>query len=258
MIKSKTTLLLFAIILFAITVKSENPCGIMYPSHDTTNWGIGFIRIPINKIVALKGLTVKSGKECYVGNGEIRSFQEKIQKIDQNDFVYLGGYDYMLIKVYQIKDTKYRICAKTIDGGVWVEYDELASEDFMFTTYLAFLTKTKNFINYYGRGNSPSHINIGINLINSCLNLRSFPSTDSTIITCLKNNESNGRKITHIELLEIRNGWARAIARESVFNGAENSNAEGCSFKVVNEYEGYFKVMVDNGRPNIWYTVSSY
>jgi hypothetical protein len=58
--------------------------------------------------------------------------------------------------------------------------------------------------------------------------------------------------------LEIRNGWAWAIARESIFNGAKNSDAEECSFKVLNEYEGYFKVMVDNGRPNIWYTVSSY
>ena len=256
--KSKIVLLLIVIISFAINVKSENPCGIMYPSHDTTTWGIGFIRIPISKIVALKGYTVKSGKECYVGNGEIRSFQEEFLKIAQNDFVHLGGYDYMLLKVYQIKDTKYKICAKSIDGGVWVEYDELASVDLMFTTYLAFLTKTKNFINYYGRSNSPSHINIGINLLNSCLNLRSFPSTDSTIITCLKNNESNGRKITHIELLEIRNGWARAIARESVFNGAENSDDEECSYKVVNEYMGYFKVMIDNGRPNIWYTVSAY
>ena len=103
-------------------------------------------------------------------------------------------------------------------------------------------------------------MNIGVNLLHSCLNLRTHPSLDSAIVVCLKNNETEGAAITHMELFEIRDGWAWVLVRESVPNVSTNDDSDGeeCSFKVVNEYQGHVKVLDDAGRPNIWYAVTAY
>lgn len=254
-------LLTISILVFTNYTRAENPCGIMYPSHDSTSWGIGFIRIPINEVSALKGPCPGTQQICYIVNGEIRFSTDEHTKINSFDYVFCGGYDYMLLKVYQIKDTKYQVCIHSVDGGIWVDFDEFSNDGFKFNTYLTFLNNNRNYLNNYSNTgkNTYGYINIGVNILRSCLNLRAYPSVDSTIVTCLKNNEMTHGIFTHIELLEIRDGWARILARESVSNLDEN-NPDGteCSFKVVKEHQGYVKVLDDKGRPNIWYAVTAY
>jgi len=253
-------LISLVILIFTNYLTAENPCGIMYPSHDSTNWGVGFIRIPINNISALKGTCSFTQKTCYVVNGEIRILNEDFPKINPYDYVYYGGYHHMLLKVYQIKDTKYQICNRSIDGGIWVDFDDFSEDGFKFNTYLNFLSNDKNYPNIYENSSkSTGHMNIGVNLVDSCLNLRVYPSLDSTIVTCLLNNEMNHNTLTHIDLLEIRDDWARVLVREFVSSiDVNNPDGTECSFQVVKEFIGYVKVLDDKGRPNIWYAVSAY
>lgn len=246
------------IIVLTINAKSENPCGVMIPVNDTTTWGIGFIRANIKE--TFRGFLSNAKEECFIGNSEIFFALDNRPKINNLDFVYLGGYSTILYKVYQIKDTKYNICANSIKGGVWVEFDDLSKNGLDFETYVSFIGKYKNSIGFNANEKVGRHVNMGVNLFSSCLYLRDAPTTEGKIITCLKNNlqEDSNRTTTHIEVQEVIDGWAYIIARIYIFDGNENSNPDGCAATVIKEFTGYVKIIGKKGIPNIWYTTSSY
>ena len=249
----RTTIVAIIIAFLISSVKSENPCGVMFPVKDTTNWGIGFIKANIK--VKFKGFQTNTNQKCYIGNGEIVFNNDTRPKISELDFVYLGGYSTSIYKVFQVKDTKYNICANSIKGGVWVEFDDLAKDGLSFETYISFIAKNKNIIDYYSNERVGWHVKMGVNLISSCLNLRDQPSIDGKIITCLKNNlelDSN-YTTTHIEIQGVTNGWAYIIARLYIFDGNDFDNPDGCATTVIKEYTGYVKIIGKNGIPNIWY-----
>lgn len=256
--------ILFPVLLMLLlnfSTRSENVCGTMYPCQDTTSWGIGFIRMPLNNAVFIQTVTVKNGEKGTICNGILRFKDKKEQKINETDYVFLGGYGYILLKVYEIENTRYKICTTTFDGGLWVEFDELSSHGLNFDTYLSFINKNKNNPKYYETAYGNGHINIGVNLLHSCLNLRTEPSLDGKIVTCLKNNMTTKTEdpITHLEVLYVTGNWALVMAREYVYDAANDDAGEGCAFKVIKEYRGYVKIIDEKtGRPNIWYAVSSY
>lgn len=248
------SILLFLSIFFSTVVKSENPCGVMYPSEDTTSWGIGFIRMNLSSHYKMKGYSIIGNSVCYVGGGEITFSNENSPKLSQQDFVYYANYNTILLKVYKIVDTKLMVGINTIKGGVWIEFDELYRLGYDFNTYLSLLANDGNYFRYQDENPlKRSYIKIGVNLLESCLNLRTEPNIHSKIITCIKSEAS-----TRIELLSIENGWANVLVR--YFTGESNNgdNPDGCPSTLTKEYNGYVKVMDSRGRPNIWYALSSY
>lgn len=247
--------LVILLVILTTKVKSENPCGTMFPSRDSSSWGIGFIHIPAN--VFVKGITTKTKQTCYVGNGVISFGKDNAPKIDEKDMIYMHSKPGMLLKVFQIKDTKYKICVNSNDEPVWVDFDDLSSKGIIFRTYLSALNVNAVTDDFF---QSIRWVNIGVNLLNSCLYLRTEPSIQSDKITCLNNNnrfDETGR-ITHMEIIYIQDDWARVIAREYVYDLEKDELGDGCAFKVVNEYTGFVKAVDDNGRPNIWYAMSGY
>jgi len=93
---------------------SENPCGVMIPSSDTTNWGLGFIKMNIKDII--KGSTVLGNKDCYVGNGEVVFNNVTKSAIVPLDYLFFCDYTTVLLKVLEINNTKYKICTQTVEG----------------------------------------------------------------------------------------------------------------------------------------------
>jgi hypothetical protein len=253
------SILIFAtsFLLLSLQGNAENPCGVMYPVNDSTAWGLGFIRIPANSADFIRGVTVKEGKECFVG-GKISFDNNNRPEIVPADYVWLGGYEFLLLKVYEISGTRYKICTNTIKGGIWVEFDELSNQGISFTTYLSFLCRNRNFVTYKA-GFNPNHINIGVNLLHGCLNLRVEPSLKGKVITCIKaNSQETYNNHTHIEMLNSNsNGWAEVLVRDYVLEKTDEEEI-GCNFKVVKEYKGFLKILDEKGRPNIWYAVSAY
>jgi len=244
---------IFGIIL-ASNAKSENPCLVMIPNPDTTNWGIGLIVSNLNDKV--EGFTVKSKSECFIIDKKIVLINSGFKsEVVNSDYIYHCGY-----KVYQIKDTKYLICLNSIEGGIWIDFDKLSETGHHFETYLSFIATNKNILNVYSNIKTGTHVNMGVNLINSCLNLRSEPSIESKIIACLPNNlqKNSNHTTTHLEIQFVINGWAYLIARTCIFDGDDTDNPDGCAITVIKEYVGYVKVIGDGGRPNLWYGLSGY
>jgi hypothetical protein len=209
----------------------------------------------------IKGISISTNQRCYVGKGEITFSNENRPKINPSDYLYYGNNHTILLKVFGIEGTKYKICTNTLKDGIWVEFDELASIDLKFNTYLSLLANDRNnFYIYYESSSRRSYINIGVNIYNSCLYLRKEPNINGKIVTCIQNNLENPSHvgITHLEIQSVVDGWADVIVRDFGITGDEYENPDNCPSSVINEFRGFVKVMDDNGRPNIWYALSAY
>lgn len=230
----------------------------MTPVNDTTSWGIGFIRANVKG--TFRGFLSSTDQVCYIGNGKIAHDNETRPKIVQTDYVFLCDYSTLLYKVYQINGTRYNICANSIAGGVWVEFNDLSKSGLAFDTYVSYMGKNKNMFENNPNEKVGIHINMGVNLLASCLNLRDQPSTEGKIITCLQNNldDKPNFATTHLVIQEVIDGWARVMARIYIFDGNEADNPDSCAATVIKEYYGYVKVIGKNGIPNIWYATNAY
>jgi hypothetical protein len=253
----KLSILVFISIL-TTSAYSENPCGVMIPCSDTTNWGLGCIKMNFKDII--KGSTVIGNKECYVGNGEIVLNSVIKSAIVPLDYLFFCDYSTILLKVLEINNTKYKICTQTVEGGIWVEFDEFSAKSLQFVTYISMIEKFKNFIPYNTYEKTVRNVNVGVNLYNSCLNLRNEPNTSGEIIACLKNNlgEDPQHTTTHLQIQEVKDGWAYVIARILIYDTEKADHPDECATLVVREYQGYVKIIGKNGIPNIWYATSSY
>lgn len=253
----KSIIGLVIISLLFINAKSENPCGVMTPNSDTSSWGIGFVRLNIKD--QIKGLT-QDNKECLVGNGLIILENTVKVSIENTDFLYLADDNTVLLKVREGINNKYRIGTNSIKGGVWLELNELQSNSLHFETYYSFIQKHKNQIKHGINEKTERHINMGVNLLKSCLHLRDEPSINGKILTCLQNNLQNDPKhtTTHLEIKNVKNGWAQITTRIFVYDEDKDPQPDECAITLIKEYVGYVKVIGNNGIPNIWYALSAY
>jgi hypothetical protein len=253
----KSIIGLVIISLLFINAKSENPCGVMTPNSDTSSWGIGFIRL--NSKVQIKGLT-QDNKECLVGNGLIILENTVKASIENADFIYLADVNTVLLKVREVINNKYRIGTNSIKGGVWIELKELQTISLNFETYCSFIQKYKNIIRLDNNDKKGRHINMGVNLLKSCLYLRDEPNVDGKIITCIQNNLHDDPKhtTTHLEIQKVVNGWAQVKVRIYVYDEEKDPQPDECAITLIKEYLGYVKVIGNKGIPNIWYAISAY
>jgi hypothetical protein len=242
------TILVGALLIFnsAVFAQLGGPCDVMGP-QDSTDWGIGVIRWYDHYF---KGVNV-GNKTFAIANDSIRQIGSKAIRIAYADVIRVGHLDNQFLKVFEIKNTQYKVLVNTIEGGLWVDFNQLDSEGVSFHTYYSILFHD----NPNGIGQWRNNLrSLGVNLFESCLNLRTAPSTESKIVRCIEKNVSD-LKFHRISIVSHEEAWAFVLVHEYVYAG---DGGEGCEYKVQNEFQGWVKAIDDKGRPNLWFGLSSY
>lgn len=230
---------------FKIYGQLDEVCGIMGP-QDSTEWGIGAIRWEKDKY--LKAYSERLKIFYTISSSTIRLDNSTKIPVERTDIIFAEHYGNIFLKVFEIKNTKYKVLTNSIEGGLWIDFDDLNSNGLVFNTYYSIL------FNDNLKGSRPS---LGVNLFKSCLNLREEPSINSKILKCFSKNVS-GRKFHKISIQHFREAWAFIIVQEYVAIADNENFGEGCGFKVENEYRGWSKIIDEKGYPNVWYGLTKY
>src|SRR5688500_18281369 len=130
------TILLGALLIFYSSAFAQlgGPCDIMAP-RDTTDWGIGVIRWYDKYFKALD----RQDEAFVIGQVSIYKVGSAGIPISHADVAYAGYIDYRFLKVFEIKNTLHKVLVNTIEGGLWVDFDQLNSNGVTFNTYYSIL-----------------------------------------------------------------------------------------------------------------------
>jgi len=226
--------------------------------QDSGDWGIGICYFPekskipfyFNKNDSIAGYIIrpKNNKLKLEFLNDSTAFQ-----INFNDFNWIGHTNAYLLKVYGvINENYYKVFCQSDSKGVLIKIDELEQfglEYFDYKSLILYPTKIdlpKELAEYLG------FANIGLNLYKSCINLRKGPSTEFEIIKCLKSNDWDDNGMTEMRIIEIKGSWAKIEAETFTWGGGE------CDFTKDKDWIGWIKAIDENGKPNIWYSITSY
>lgn len=226
-------------------------CGIMEP-RDSTEWGIGVIKWESE--VYVKGYNDKTKTTFVIGASTIRLDNTNTIELKRADILFAGHYGNVFFKVFEVKNTLYRVLVNSIDGGLWIDFNELNSKGLTFNTYYSILFNDKPGINENWRSSLGS---LGVNLFKSCLNVRNEPSTSGKIVKCISKNV-NDNAFHSVSIQYHQEAWAFIIVKEFVAILDNGEFGEGCAYKVQNEFRGWAKVIDDKGYPNLWFSMTKY
>lgn len=225
----------FLALNFNVYAQFGEVCGIMEP-RDSTEWGIGAIKW--ENAISIKGYNDKTKTTIAIGvPGSV--------EIQRADVVYAGHYGNAFLKVFDTKSSSYKVLANSIDGGLWIDINELKSKGLAFQTYASIMFNDK----------LPG--TLGVNLFKSCLNLRAEPSINGKLIKCISKNVSENA-FHHITIQRHKEAWAFIVVQECVSTPDNVDFGEGCGYKVQNEIRGWAKVIDDKGYPNLWFSLIKY
>ena len=244
-------LFILLLLIYSNSIFADTPCEIMFPSKDTSSWGIGLTHQ--NRVI--KGTTCHTNEFVFIGKGIIRISKDSTIQPDERDYTRMGyNNENYLLKVFQISGTKYKVCSYSMKESIWIDFNDLKAKNIHFNTYFSLMSPRAKNINDYIYIISQA-VPIGVNLPNSCINLRTEPSLNGEIVTCLRANSYNEDRETHIEikLIDFYKNWAYISTTEYIYDEENDESGEGCSFKVINKKIGYVKAFDKSGRPNIWY-----
>lgn len=253
-------IIIISILSFGFSyIPVENICSIMFPRGGDEDWGIGAIFIPDNfeaniykdiegnKFGKLKTLNRnvrlrdKNGKELGFKNGELE---------------YLGHSTIEVIKVKESESKNYfKVMWKTSKDGFFLNKKEMEEKGAIFYQYKELLFNDS--IPFKNKGFN-DWVNIGVNLEKNCLNLRTYPSKNSTKIKCILGNDWELPYHTHMKILETKNNWAKVEITEYFYDAKSDESGEGCTFFERNKKIGWLKAIDENGFPNIWFSLTSY
>jgi hypothetical protein len=224
------------------------PCSIMVP-QDSTDWGIGVIKWERDKY--LKGINQQS-KVFIVEQFTIREDNSTAIQIEGADILHAGHYGNVFLKVFEIKNTSYKILSNTVEGGLWIDFNEINSKGLTFNTYYSILfNDNPNSVGSWR--NAPG--SLGVNLFKSCLNVRTEPSTNGKVVRCISRN-INDIKFHRISIEYHKEAWAFITVNEYASDSGDVG--EGCQYKLLNEFRGWAKLIDDKGYPNLWFSVTNY
>lgn len=227
--------LLLLTVNFNVYAQFGEVCRIMEP-RDSTDWGIGAIRLKNG--ASINGYSDKTKATIIIGvPGSI--------EIQRTDVVYVGDYGNIFLKVFETKSTCYKVLANSIDGGLWIDVNELKSKGLAFHTYASILFNDK----------TPG--TLGVNLFKSCLNLRAEPSPNGKLIKCISRNV-NDNAFHKISIQHHKEAWAFIVVQECVADPSNADFGEGCGYKIQNEIRGWAKVIDTKGYPNLWFSLTKY
>jgi len=174
-------------------------------------------------------------------------------KINYNDFNWIGQTSADLLKVYgKINENYYKVFSQSSMNGVLIKIDELNEFGLEFFDYKSLILNPTKINLPEEMARNLGFANIGLNLYKSCINLRQGPSTSDTIITCIKSNDWNNMKHTHMKIIERNGFWAKIEATTYIWEDGE------CDCREFKKSKGWIKALDENGRPNIWYSITSY
>ena len=99
---------------------------------------------------------------------------------------------------------------------------------------------------------------IGVNLPNTCLNIWSGHSVNSSIIGCVHSNDNHPIGESRIEVIEQKNEWIkiRAINLYYVDDPGKEKGPDwgACPNTIHSELTGWIKIVDEKGFPKIWFS----
>ena len=255
----KKLIILIIVILNISQTYGENPCGIMTPQN-SGQWGDGFIWFALNSKVTIYNKP-NGDKVGTLTRGEYGSLifekanSQKNFEINQKDLVRAGHVWVTLLKVYKNKSDFLNILTQTENSGFWINLKE-HNKEIQFLTYRTIILTPQ-----HGPTELQDRVreaNIGVNLTQTCLNLRKEGDGNSEIIKCIPSNKIEQSEHTHLKILETKDDWAKVEVTVYEYDSENDESGEGCSFRQTEKITGWVKAVDENGFPNIWYSITGY
>jgi hypothetical protein len=240
----------------------ENICGTMYPRTGSKDWGDGGYIIPKNFEVSLFSDTVgtKVGKLKTV-DGYLSLFDKADKQVNYNyylwDIEYIGHPSLQVLKIKSVSNSNYVKCFwNNFPEGRFFDKSEIEKTAAKYYTYQDLICNTKLKLNEY----DPPYGKIGVNLVASCLNIRTGPSIRFPVITCVHGNDINSQGESHMTIIESKGPWAKVeVITERIDNSITEEVEDGpCPSILVKRNIGWLRAVDKNGFPNIWYSISGY
>lgn len=240
-------------------IPMENICGTMSPRYGDKDWGDGCFRIPANFYATVYSDT--SGTVC----GTLKPYYSFVMMYDQEghevkqsgmETESIGDYETVFIKIKKTHNPNYvMISWKNAESRLFLSKAELDNYRVQYYTYLDLICK-----------DAPALKNIhssqmGVNLPESCLNLREGPATDFSIIACIPGNDMSREGEIHINILDHKGGWVKVeVITEVIDPALANEEIEDgpCPEIVISTHTGWMKAVDKNGYPNLWYAYPGY
>ena len=225
--------------------------------QNSGEWGIGICYFPKNSRIPFY-FSENSDPSGYIyrtKNGKIEmdfNIDSNKFELNYNDFNWVGHSDCYLLKVYKTKALKYYVVfSQSLKNGILIRIDDTDKLGINFFDYTSLI--------FHENIDLPEEINmflgfanIGLNLHKSCINLRLGPSINNEIITCLKSNDWRNMKHTHMKIIERNGDWAKIEAITYIWADYN------CDYEEFKKFNGWIKVIDEHGKPNIWYSITSY
>ncbi len=235
---------------------TENPCNIMFPRTGTEDWGSGLYLLPNKAQINIYSGTNGElfGKLAKVNN-YLKFWDEngRRRSLKKGDIEYIGHYSMSFLKVSgNVQNGYIKVFWNSFDEGLYVKKSELERQKAKFYSYKELLYNKNIPIEIEEFRNWAS---IGVNLSNSCLNLRKGPSTSDGVIRCISSNKSSTKQFSHFSLLETKGAWAKVEVSTYIMTDEAQSE---CDYNESSREVGWIKALDDNGFPNIWYSVMNY
>ncbi len=209
----------------------ENPCGVMIPRGGDEDWGIGAYLIPDEFEINIYRDTLGKhfGKfETYHSGLRLKDCNGKHINFNSTDLEWIAHYSNEMIKVKESSNPRFvKVLWKTIQGGLYLNKEELEVSGAIFQTYKDLLFKCEGSVinkDFCGWAN------IGVNLEKNCLNLRADPSINSTKILCVLGNDWEKPYLTHLKIMENNGNWAKVEYTEQHPPLIKSESDEDCTF----------------------------
>lgn len=245
-----------------------NPCGMMYPS-EWGETGIGFLYFDrdlsiscYDSTLTRKTGTLRKSYGGYLSFIPLNAPGHYLMEVQFTDMIFLVHEPHIYPKTYQQDpDGNALIMTATIRGGVWVRDEDIQKLNGKVLSYPDVILGNPDLLPQNIRVIMINqHFNMGVNLIESCLNLRKAPSVQAEKITCILSNDwqTEDQAFTHLKILKKKGKWVQVLATTYIPDEVHDEVGEGCVAKVLKTHTGWVKAIDDTGYPNIWYSFTTY
>jgi|GEM_PF-2019123 len=239
--------------------QAENPCGIMSPS-EVKNWGQGFLYVPENvciDVCDVNGEVIYEVQRVKVGVPMVKLWMgdELVYTGSNIDLSYIASYEMPMARIFHdFRDERFFRVFPGFSDTLLISFEVLRVYGVELLSSLNVLKEdqlndeVKRYANW---------AKIGVNEMQSCLNLRTEPNLKSEVISCIKSNDwiTDDDENAHFKILEWKDNWARV---EVNVHALKPDAETECDFELKSTLKGWIKAVDDKQVPNIWYSVTGY
>ena len=264
-------LLIFSIYFLCSPVTAgilENPCGLMYPL-EWGETGLGFLYFDREMSISCydSGMvrkigTLKKSFGGYLSFIPLNAPGLNLIEIRPTDYLSIGYGPHIYPKGYSLdSEGNILIMTRSIHGGVWVRDEDIQKLKGEVLSYSDVILGDPDILPAkVQKVILDEDVNIGVNLIKSCLNLRKAPSVQADKITCILSNDWQNVNLeyTHLKILKKKGKWVQVIATTYIPDEIHDEVGDGCVPKVLKTHSGWLRAIDDTGYPNIWYSFTTY